>query len=109
LLLQLIVLGIPAVHNAFKLEMLNARGWMNVIVIGFIPIGFNEIAKVIMRKEAAKSLNIWTFHLVLFIVFQRWIRSCSVQAFQTDWHPFWIVATRITVDLQAAKEQPIPG
>jgi hypothetical protein len=56
--LQLIVLGIPAVHNAFKLEMLNARGWMNVIVIGFIPIGFNEIAKVIMRKEAAKSLNI---------------------------------------------------
>jgi Ca2+-transporting ATPase len=57
LLLQLIVLGIPAMHNAFKLEMLNARGWMNVIVIGFIPIGFNEIVKAIMRKRAAKSGN----------------------------------------------------
>jgi hypothetical protein len=42
---QLIVLGIPVMHNAFKLEMLNARGWMNVIVLGFIPIGFNEIVK----------------------------------------------------------------
>ena len=57
LLLQLIVLGIPALHNAFKLEMLNARGWINVIVLGFIPIGFNEIAKAIMRKRTAKSIN----------------------------------------------------
>ena len=57
LLLQLIVLGIPALHNAFKLEMLNARGWMSVVVLGFIPIGVNEIAKTIMRKRAARSIN----------------------------------------------------
>lgn len=57
LLLQLIVLGIPAMHNAFKLEMLNAKGWISVIVIGFMPIVFNEIAKAVMRKRAAKSIN----------------------------------------------------
>lgn len=55
LLLQLIVLGVPVLQNAFKLEMLNATGWINVIVIGVIPIGFDEILKVIMRKRAARS------------------------------------------------------
>jgi len=51
LLLQLIVLRMPTMRNAFKLEMLSARGWMSVIVIGSIPIDFNEIAKGVMRKE----------------------------------------------------------
>jgi len=57
LLLQLIVLAIPVMNNAFKLEMLNARGWMSVIIIGFIPIVFNEIVKAIMRKRVPKPQN----------------------------------------------------
>jgi Ca2+-transporting ATPase len=57
LLLQLIALGIPVMKNAFKLEMLSARGWMSVIVIGFLPIVFNEIAKAIMRQREPKPHN----------------------------------------------------
>lgn len=55
LLLQLIVLGIPVMQNAFKLEMLNAKGWIYVIALGLIPIMFNEIVKAILRKKALKS------------------------------------------------------
>ena len=49
LLLQLVVMGVPALHDAFKLEMLNAKGWAIVIALGFIPVSLNEIFKIIMR------------------------------------------------------------
>jgi P-type Ca2+ transporter type 2C len=49
LLLQLIVLGVPALNDAFKLQMLNGPGWLFVAVLGSIPVIFNEIGKMITR------------------------------------------------------------
>ena len=51
LLLQLVVIGIPAMQNAFKLQMLDLRGWMIVILLGLIPLTFNEIYKIFIRAR----------------------------------------------------------
>ncbi|MFO7568225.1 MAG: cation-translocating P-type ATPase, partial [Smithellaceae bacterium] len=51
LLLQLIVMGIPVMQNAFKLQMLDAQGWMMVILLGLIPLTFNELAKIFLRAK----------------------------------------------------------
>ena len=53
-LLQLFVLGVPFMQDAFKLQMLDVRGWINVIALGFIPIVINEIGKVIIRSQQKK-------------------------------------------------------
>jgi len=55
LLLQLVVIGIPAMQNAFKLQMLDFRGWMMVIALGLVPLIFNELSKLLLR--ANKSGN----------------------------------------------------
>ena len=60
LLLQLIVLGVSVMHNAFKLEMLKASGWIYVITLGLIPIMLNEIAKAILRKKRFLSYSTTT-------------------------------------------------
>ncbi len=49
LLLQLIVIGIPAMQDAFKLQMLNFSGWMNVIFLGLFPLLLNELYKIFLR------------------------------------------------------------
>ncbi len=46
LLLQLIVMSIPAMQNAFKLQMLDVQGWVIVIVLGLVPLTFNELLKI---------------------------------------------------------------
>ena len=51
LLLQLLVMGIPLFADAFKLRMLDAKGWVQVVVIGSIPIVFNEISKAVKWKK----------------------------------------------------------
>ncbi|NTW06597.1 MAG: cation-translocating P-type ATPase [Syntrophaceae bacterium] len=55
LLLQLIVIGIPVMQNAFKLQMLDAQGWMIVIVLGLVPLTFNELSKIFLRANKNKS------------------------------------------------------
>jgi Ca2+-transporting ATPase len=51
LLLQLVVIGIPAMQNAFKLQMLDYRGWMMVIALGLVPLIFNEVSKLFLRAN----------------------------------------------------------
>jgi len=51
LLLQLVVIGIPAMQNAFKLQMLDIRGWMMVIALGLVPLIFNELSKLFLRAK----------------------------------------------------------
>lgn len=45
ILLQLIVMWVPALHNAFKLQMIDGPGWVMVIVLGTIPYVVAEISK----------------------------------------------------------------
>ena len=54
LVLQLIVIGIPAMQNAFKLQMLDMRGWLMVIGLGLIPLIFNEMYKIFLRTNNKK-------------------------------------------------------
>ena len=51
LLMQLIVMGIPVLQKAFKLQMLDVRGWIYVGVLGLVPVVANEIVKAIIRSR----------------------------------------------------------
>jgi Ca2+-transporting ATPase len=55
LLLQLGILGIPFMRSAFKLHMLDARGWLVVLILGLIPLFLNEIYKGILRLRLARK------------------------------------------------------
>jgi P-type Ca2+ transporter type 2C len=55
LFLQLLVIGIPAMQNAFKLQMLDSHGWLMVIALGLVPLTFNEIAKIFLRANKNKT------------------------------------------------------
>lgn len=55
LLLQLLVIGIPVMQDAFKLQMLDFNGWMYVILLGFVPLLFNEIFKIFLRMRKKNS------------------------------------------------------
>lgn len=49
LLLQLMVIGIPAMQDAFKLQMLDFYGWIFVVLLGLMPLMLNEIGKILTR------------------------------------------------------------
>jgi Ca2+-transporting ATPase len=49
--LQLFVLGVPFMRDAFKLQVLSMEGWVNVIALGFVPLVINEIAKIFIRAS----------------------------------------------------------
>ncbi|MBC7947538.1 MAG: cation-translocating P-type ATPase, partial [Chitinophagaceae bacterium] len=51
LLLQLLVMGVPVLQDALKLQMLDLRGWIQVIALGFVPILINEVEKFIIRRK----------------------------------------------------------
>ncbi|MCX6267018.1 MAG: cation-translocating P-type ATPase [Bacteroidetes bacterium] len=53
-LLQLIVIGIPAVQSAFHLQMLDLRGWGIVIFLGLIPLSLDEFIKIFIRLHHKK-------------------------------------------------------
>jgi Ca2+-transporting ATPase len=53
-LLQLFVLGVPFMQKAFKLHMLDATGWLNVLALGVIPLIVTEIGKVILRYSRSR-------------------------------------------------------
>lgn len=50
--LQLLVMGIPFMQKAFRLQMLDAAGWINVLVLGLIPVFLNEVIKFISRMQS---------------------------------------------------------
>ncbi|MBN1693829.1 cation-translocating P-type ATPase [candidate division WOR-3 bacterium] len=55
LFMQSIIIGTPAMRNAFKLQMLDFSGWVTVILLGLIPLLFNEIEKIFLRFRENKQ------------------------------------------------------
>jgi Ca2+-transporting ATPase len=53
--LQLFVLGVPFMRDAFKLQMLSMEGWVNVIALGFVPLAINEITKIFIRASRKRK------------------------------------------------------
>ncbi|MDD4192453.1 MAG: cation-translocating P-type ATPase [Mangrovibacterium sp.] len=49
LTLQLLVIAIPVMQKAFKLQMLDLRAWIMVIVLGLIPLAATEVHKLVMK------------------------------------------------------------
>jgi len=47
--LQLLVVGIPVMKQAFHLQMLDLRGWMIAVCLGLVPLLLNEIIKIFIR------------------------------------------------------------
>jgi Ca2+-transporting ATPase len=54
LLLQLNVVGIPAMQRAFKLQMLDMRGATLVLILGLVPLLMNELYKIVLRRRNAR-------------------------------------------------------
>jgi Ca2+-transporting ATPase len=54
LALQLLVIAIPFMREAFKLQMLDLRGWMMAIVLGLIPFILSEGYKLVLRLSFKK-------------------------------------------------------
>ena len=55
ILLQLIVIGLPAMQSAFHLQMPDLRGWLIITTLGLIPLLFNEIFKIFIRLKEKKN------------------------------------------------------
>ena len=51
LLLQLMVISVPFLSNAFKLQMLSLRDWGIVLLLAVIPLILKELYKVFLKKE----------------------------------------------------------
>ncbi|MEI8225541.1 MAG: cation-translocating P-type ATPase [Bacteroidota bacterium] len=56
-LLQLIVIGIPAMQRAFNLQMLDLRGWIIAIFLGLVPLLLNEFLKIFFRAFHKARFN----------------------------------------------------
>ncbi len=56
LMMQLTVIGIPGMRDAFKLQMLDLGGWINVVLLGLAPLVFNEIGKIFLRFRERMSM-----------------------------------------------------
>jgi Ca2+-transporting ATPase len=55
LFLQLIVITVPFLANAFKVQMLSAQDWGIVLLLAICPVILNEILKVFLRIKEKKS------------------------------------------------------
>ena len=51
LALQLLVIGIPFMQEAFGLQMLDFKGWVMVIALGLVPLFLSEVLKIFRRKH----------------------------------------------------------
>jgi Ca2+-transporting ATPase len=56
LCLQLMVIGIPGMRGAFKLQMLDLGGWITVVLLGLAPLIFNELGKIFLRHREKISM-----------------------------------------------------
>jgi len=48
-LLQLLVIGVPVFQRAFNLQMLDLKGWLIAVFLGFVPLLVNEGFKLFTR------------------------------------------------------------
>lgn len=55
LVLQLFIIGVPAIQSAFNLQMLDSKGWIMVISLGLVPLLINELYKVFLRSRMADT------------------------------------------------------
>jgi Ca2+-transporting ATPase len=51
LVLQLVVVGIPAIKNAFHLQMPDLRAWGIILALGITPLVLNEFFKLFIRNR----------------------------------------------------------
>ncbi len=51
ILLQLLVIGIPFMQEAFGLQMLDLKGWIMVLVLGLVPLFLSELLKIFRRSR----------------------------------------------------------
>ncbi len=56
ILLQLLVIGIPAMQRAFHLQMIDLTAWLIVIGLGLVPLFFNEIFKLFIRAKLKSKI-----------------------------------------------------
>lgn len=56
-LLQLTVIGIPVMQQAFNLQMLDPEGWLMAVSLGLVPLMVNEFVKVFIRARK-KSIKL---------------------------------------------------
>ncbi len=49
LALQLLVIAVPFMQEAFQLQMLDSRGWIMVLILGLVPLILSELYKLILR------------------------------------------------------------
>ncbi len=49
---QLLVIEIPFMQKAFGLQMLDAKGWLMAIGLGFMPLAINELFKLLNRLKS---------------------------------------------------------
>ena len=56
LLLQLIVICVPAMQSAFKLQMLDLQGWVMAVVLGLIPLVASELHKFFIRVSRKRKM-----------------------------------------------------
>jgi Ca2+-transporting ATPase len=56
LMMQLTVIEIPGMRDAFKLQMLDLDGWITVVLLGLAPLIFNELGKIFLRRRERISM-----------------------------------------------------
>jgi Ca2+-transporting ATPase len=49
--LQWVVIGIPFIQQAFRLQMLDLQGWGMATLLGLVPLLVNEIIKIFLRRR----------------------------------------------------------
>lgn len=52
MLLQFLVIYIPALQSAFRLKMPDAQGWLIVLTAGLAPLVFREVLKQVFRRSS---------------------------------------------------------
>jgi len=52
--LQMIVIGVPAIKDAFHLQMLDIRAWGIIVAMGLTPLFLNEILKLFKKNKELK-------------------------------------------------------
>jgi len=57
LLLQLLVIGVPLMQDAFKLQMLDLAGFIMVLFLGLVPLVINEFYKFFIRVRSKLNMQ----------------------------------------------------
>jgi P-type Ca2+ transporter type 2C len=58
ILLQLMILAIPFMRNAFHLQVIDLKSWCVVLALSLVPLIISELFKIGIRMKMKKSLNV---------------------------------------------------